>query len=467
MSLIDALRAAAGPSGVLTDPADMAPHLAEWRGRHVGAAAAVVRPASTAEVAAVVRACAERGVAVVPQGGNTGLVGGGVPDLSGGQVVLSLSRMNRIRDLDPLDNSVVAEAGCVLAAVRAAAEEADRVFPLSLASEGTAQVGGLVSTNAGGTMTIRYGNMREQVLGLEVVLPDGRVWDGLRRLRKDTTGYDLKQWFVGAEGTLGIVTAAALRLMPRPRQVETAFCAVPDPAAAVRLLARMRGEVGEMLTAFELIPRIGIEYGMEHVPGVVDPLDAPSPWYVLAEAAAAAPIPGFRDLFEQALGAALEAGEATDAALAASEAQRRAFWHAREMITEARRIMGGGINHDVTVPTSRIPAFIDEADAVAARLEPGVRVCCFGHVGDGNLHYNLNPAAGADKAAFVARAPEISRAVHDVVLAYGGSISAEHGIGAWKRAELHRVKDPLSLEMMRALKAALDPRGIMNPGKVV
>lgn len=467
MSVVGRLRDALGPSGVLDDPADMEPHLREWRGRHVGRALAVLRPASTAEVAAAVRICAETGTPVVPQGGNTGLVGGGVPDASGTQVVLSLARMDRIRDVDPLDDTLVAEAGCVLAAVQAAAEEAGRTFPLSLASEGTARIGGLISTNAGGTMTIRHGNMREQVLGLEVVLPDGRVWDGLRRLRKDTTGYDLKQWFIGAEGTLGVITAAALRLAPRPRQAETAFVAVPGPEAAVRLLKRMRGTAGETLLAFELIPRIGIDYGLAHVPGVADPLAERSPWYALVEVAAAAPVPGFRDLFEETLGAALEAGEATDAALAASEAQRRAFWHVRETITEARRIMGGGVNHDITVPTSRIPAFLERADAVVAALEPGARVCAFGHLGDGNLHYNLNPPEGADKAAFVARGPEIGRAVHDVVLEFGGSISAEHGIGAWKRAELERVKDPLSLEMMRALKRALDPRGIMNPGKVV
>jgi FAD/FMN-containing dehydrogenase len=468
MSAFEEIAAALGPAGIVSDPADQAPYLTEWRnGRIGGRPGLVVRPGTTGEVAAVVGICAANGVAVVPQGGNTGLVGGGMPDASGTQVLLNLSRLNRIRDLDTLDDSVVVEAGCVLKTVQDAAAAADRLFALSLGSEGSAQIGGLIATNAGGTMTVRYGNMREQVLGLEVVLPDGRVWNGLRRLRKDNTGYDLRQMFVGAEGTLGIVTAAALRLLPRQPRVETAFCAVRDPEAAVALLAGLRAAAGEAVTAFELISRTAMTFALDHVPGTADPLDAPAPWYVLAELAGPAARADLADALERVLADALDRGEVTDGAMATSEARRAAFWQVRERITEGRRIAGSGINHDISVPTSRIPAFVRRCDADLAAMVPGIRIANFGHLADGNLHYNLNPPAGADPAPFLARKDALTALVHDRVLDFGGSISAEHGIGTLKRAELARLKDPLSLELMRRVKAAMDPAGIMNPGKVI
>ncbi|HZH28561.1 MAG TPA: FAD-binding oxidoreductase [Azospirillaceae bacterium] len=467
MNALDRIRTALGPLGTVEDPQAVAPYLADRRGRGAGAAALVARPASTEEVAAVVRICAEARIALVPQGGNTGLMGGGIPDGTGTQVLLNLGRMNRIRDLDPVDNSLVAEAGCVLATVQAAAEAADRQFPLSLGSEGTAQIGGLISTNAGGTMTIRHGNMREQVLGIEAVLPDGRIWNGLRRLRKDNTGYDLKHLFIGGEGTLGIITAAVLRLQPRPRQIETALCAIPDPASALALLDRCRTAMGDALRAFELMPRMGIDMALKHVPGTADPFSAPHPWYVLVEVASPSLVSGFRETLEGALQAGLEADEAVDALIAESGAQRAAFWRLREALVEGRRKEGAGIHHDISVPTSRVPAFLDQAGRTVETLVPGIRIVAFGHLGDGNLHYNLNAPVGSDAAAFLARTSEVNRLVHDIVRSFGGSISAEHGIGVHKRDELARAKDPLELELMRRIKAALDPLGILNPGKVL
>jgi FAD/FMN-containing dehydrogenase len=468
MSAFEKIAQIVGPAGIVADPADRLPYLTEWRnGRIGGSAGLIVRPATTAEVAAVVGVCAAHAIAIVPQGGNTGLVGGGMPDGTGTQVLLNLSRMTRIRDLDTLDDSVVVEAGCVLKTVQDAAAAADRLFALSLGSEGSAQIGGLIATNAGGTMTVRYGNMREQVLGLEVVLPDGRIWNGLRRLRKDNTGYDLRQMFIGAEGTLGIITAAALRLMPRLARVETALCAVRDPEAAVALLARLRGAAGEAILAFELIARTAMTFALDHVPGTADPLDAPAPWYVLVELAGPASRTDLAQTLEGVLADALTAGEVNDGAMATSEARRAAFWQVRERITEGRRIAGFGLNHDVSVPTSRIPAFVRRCDAALDALVPGIRIANFGHLADGNLHYNLNPPVGADGAAFLARKGELTGLVHDMVLDYGGSISAEHGIGTLKRDELARLKDPLSLDLMRRLKDAVDPQGIMNPGKVI
>ena len=457
------IREAVGAAGWIDEAAPMAPYLAEPRGLYRGSAAAVVRPAATAEVAAVVAACAEAGIAVVPQGGNTGLVGGGVP--ADGAIVLSLERMRAVRALDPVNFTVTVEAGCVLAEVQAAAAAADRLFPLSLGAEGSCRIGGNLSTNAGGVNVLRYGTARDLVLGLEVVLADGSVWDGLRGLRKDNTGYDLKQLFIGAEGTLGVLTAAVLKLFPRPRGLETGLAAVADPGAAVALFTRVREATGDRLTACELIPRIGLAIACRHVPGVRDPLAAPHPWYVLLEVSRFAD--DAPDALARALAPALEDGLVGDATIAASAEQARGLWRIREGLVEAQRHEGGSIKHDVALPLSNVAAFLAVAEAEVAAAIPGVRVVAFGHLGDGNIHFNLSQPPGADRAAFLARWGEIARLVHDRAVAMGGSFSAEHGIGLLKRADLVRYRSAVEISLMRRIKAALDPAGLMNPGKVV
>jgi FAD/FMN-containing dehydrogenase len=460
------LREAVGPKGWV-EAADAGTYLTDWRGLYHGRAAAVVRPGSTAEVAAVVRLCHEAGIAVVPQGGNTGLVGGSVPHEDGAEILLSTDRLTRIRDLDPLDNTVTVEAGVVLQQVQEAAAEADRLFPLSMGAEGSCRIGGNLATNAGGNAVLRYGNARELVLGLEVVLPDGQVWDGLRRLRKDNTGYDLKQLFIGAEGTLGVITAAVLRLFPRPRQREAALVAVPDPAAAVALLARMRAGSGDAVTAFELIQRQGIDFALAHVPGTPDPLEAPYDWYVLVELTSPVAGTDLRDKLEAVLEEAFETELVVDGAVAASDTQMQAFWALREAIVEGQARLGPQVKHDVSVPVSRVPAFLEQAAAAVAAALPGVRVNAFGHVGDGNIHFNLSPPEGLDAAAFAVAEPGLTGAVYDAVAALDGSISAEHGIGRLKRGDLAARKAPLELDLMRRIKRAFDPDGLMNPGKVL
>lgn len=440
-----------GKSNVLTSPEDTAPYLTDWRRQYSAGAECVVRPGSTEEVSRVVAACAAEGVAVVPQGGNTGLSGGSVPTGARREVVLSLARMNRIRALDALNDTLTAEAGCVLASVQRAAEEAGRLFALSLAAEGSCQIGGNLSTNAGGVNVLRYGSAREQVLGLEVVLPDGRIWNGLRGLRKDNTGYDLKQLFLGAEGTLGIITAAVLRLHPLPRASATAWIGVAAPRAAVELLAALRERLGERISAFELVSRPCLEAVMSHAGGK-DPLPEPHPWYVLAELADSGTSEELRARFEAAL------SNCDDAVLAQSIEQARALWRIRETIPEAQF---ANVKHDVSVPVSRVPDLIQGLGEALADRFPGVQVYAFGHVGDGNVHYNVGPAA------LVRSREAINRIVYDAVAALGGSISAEHGLGQLRRDEAARHKDPLELELMRALKGALDPRGLMNPGKVL
>jgi FAD/FMN-containing dehydrogenase len=444
-----------GAGNVLTAPEDTKPYFTDWRRQYRAAAECVVRPASTAEVAAVVALCAREGAAIVPQGGNTGLVGGSVPTGTRREVVLSLSRMNRIRAIDPLNDTATVEAGCVLAAVQEAAARAGRLFALSLAAEGSCQIGGNLSTNAGGVNVLRYGTAREQVLGLEVVLPDGRVWDGLRGLRKDNTGYDLKQLFLGAEGTLGIITAAVLRLFPRPSATATAWIAVDSPKAAAELLGLLRERLGDRVSAFELLSRACLDAVMAHSPGTKDPLAAVHPWYVLAELADSGEQARLRERVEEALADCAERGALRDAALAHSGEQARALWRIRETIPEAQFT---NVKHDISVPVSRIPEFVERAGGALAAAFP-VEVFCFGHVGDGNLHYNVGPEA------LMPRRAEVSRIVYDTVAALGGSISAEHGLGQLKREEIRRHKDPLELELMRALKRTLDPRGLMNPGK--
>lgn len=455
-----------GPRNVLTG-ADMAPYAFDWRRREESHPLAVLRPGSTDEVSAIVRLCAERHVPIVPQGGNTGLVGGTVVRRDKGAVLLNLGRLNRIRALDAADYTMVAEAGCILADIQAAAQAADRYFPLSLGAEGTCMLGGNLSSNAGGILTLRYGNARDLVLGLEVVLPDGRVWNGLRTLRKDNSGYDLKHLLLGAEGTLGIITAASVKLYPRPRQIETALIAVPNPAAAVALLGLARTGTGDSLSAFELMPRFAFDGSREILGRDQDPLSAPSPWYVLLEASSGMAGPTLRGQVEAVLETALERGLVTDAIFADSMEQQRKLWLIRESLPEIGRKIGGAVHTDVSVPVSRIPDFLSATiDAVTAYM-PGIRPYPFGHVGDGNIHFNVGRPAGMDGAAYLAHAHAISDLVHEQALSHGGSISAEHGIGNHKAEDLARIKDPVELDLMRKVKGLLDPDGIMNPGKML
>ncbi len=466
-NFIDGLSEIVGEVAVLTEPVDMAPYLVDERRRYHGNALAVVRPATTAEVSAIVRLCGEAGVAIVPQGGNTSLCGAATPFEHGDEIVLSLARMNRVREVDPINYTITVEAGVILADVQRAAEQADRLFPLSLGGEGTARIGGNLSTNAGGTAVLRYGTARELALGLEVVLPDGRIWDGLSGLRKDNTGYDLKQLFMGAEGTLGIITAAVLKLFPRPDDVQTAFVAVPDPRAAVELLTRARIACGDRVITFELIPRLPLELVLRYIPGTRDPLSETYDSYVLFELASSTSRDDLRGLMETVLSEAMEAGLALDAAIAESGQQAADFWRLREALPEAQKYAGVSIKHDVSVPISRIADFMDEASAKVEAAVPGLRVCAFGHLGDGNIHFNLCQPEGDDGVAFEARMAELNHIVHDTVVAMRGSISAEHGIGRLRKDELAHYASDVSLDLMRRIKAALDPDGIMNPGKVI
>jgi FAD/FMN-containing dehydrogenase len=458
VDVISRLKAALGPDGWSEDPQRLEPKLVEWRGRWRGETPLLVLPRTVEEVAAVVGICAETGAAITPQGGNTGLVGGQIPH---GEVLLSLERMRAIRDVAPLDDVIVAEAGCTLTAVHEAAEGVERFFPLSLASEGAAMIGGLVSTNAGGTAVLRYGNMRDLVLGLEAVMPNGEVFRGLKRLRKDNTGYDLKQLLIGAEGTLGVVTAASLKLFPILASRATAMAAMESPHAAVELLARARQESGGTVEAFELIGRRGLEFVLRNVGGR-EPLEAPSPWYALIETASGEQGAAEASM-ERILTGALEAGLVADAAIAQSRTQAKDYWALRENQSAGQKPEGTVWNHDVSVPVSRIADFLDEATAAVERTWPDARVVAFGHVGDGNIHFDVLQPAGGDGAAHSAMRDEGSRLVHDIVARYDGSISAEHGLGAMKSAEALRYKWPVEVAAMRAIRGALDPARIMNP----
>ncbi|MBL8659149.1 MAG: FAD-binding oxidoreductase [Rhodospirillales bacterium] len=463
-TVLDALRAVVGARGWIDDPGEIAPYLDEQRGRFRGTCAAVVKPATTQEVAAVVRICAEAGLAVVPQGGNTGLVGGGVPD---GGVVVSLTRMRRIRAVDPLNRTITVEAGVVLSELQDAARDAGALFPLSLGAEGSCRIGGNLSTNAGGVTVVRYGNARDMVLGLEVVLADGRIWDGLSALRKNNTGYDLKHLFIGAEGTLGIITAAVLKLYPQPRVEETALVALASVEAALTLFGRVNDAAGDVLTAFEFFSRRCLEFCVAHVAGVADPFAQGHQAYALVKLSSARPDDPLRETLERLLADAFERGEVSDAVVAASEAQAGALWRLRESIPEAQKAEGGSIKNDVSVPLSQVPAFIDRASAAVDAAIPGIRVVAFGHFGDGNIHFNLSQPVGADRAAFLAEWDRIDRIVADVAAGLGGSFSAEHGVGRLKRADMRRYKSAVELDLMRAVKRALDPANVMNPGKVV
>ena len=464
--LLAGLREILGADGILTADADCARYLSDHRRLYQGRARAVLRPRTVAEVMRLLALCNAQRVGVVPQGGNTSYCGGATPDESGQQVVLSLERLNRIRSVDAANYSLIAEAGCVLAQVQRAAADAQRFFPLSLGSEGSCQIGGNLSTNAGGTAVLRYGMMRELVLGLEVVLADGRVLESLSALRKDNTGYDIKSLFLGAEGTLGVITAASLKLFAAPRAHATALVAIPDVQAAVTLLGQLREVSGDAVTSFELMPRVAIELAVRHLEGVSDPLARPYPWYVLCElsAARAAALGG---VLEEALAAALGAGTVLDAALARSERERAALWHLREHIPEAQRREGAGFKHDIAVPVAALPQFVARAGAWLDAHVPDGRLVAYGHVGDGNLHFNVSARPDAVRTEFLARAEDVRRAIHDLVHEFGGSVSAEHGIGRLKVGELERYAAPLELELMRAVKRAFDPHGIMNPGKVL
>ncbi len=466
-ALIERIRAVVGPAGLTTGAGESAAYATDWRKRYFGKPLAVVRPASTAEVAQVVRACAETRTPIVPQGGNTGLCGGATPDASGTQLILNLSRMNRVRAIDVRNQTITAEAGCVLANLQRAALDAGRLFPLSLAAEGSCEIGGNLSTNAGGTAVLRYGNARELVLGLEVVLPSGEIWDGLRGLRKDNTGYDLKQLFIGAEGTLGVITAAVLRLFPLPRSRAVAIAALRDPESALALVEKFQDACGERLTGFELFSDFCLTLVLRHFRDTAAPFPIRFPYYALIELSDTRAGEGTKSLLEAVLEAALGEGIIPDAAIAQSESQARTFWRLRELISEAQAHEGPNIKHDVSIPVSRIPDFIRETHAGLARAHPGIRMVTFGHLGDGNLHYNVSPPESVAAEAFAGHLGAINRIVHDRVAGFGGSISAEHGLGQLKREEILRYKSPIEIELMRSIKRTLDPHGIMNPGKLL
>ncbi|HXV31023.1 MAG TPA: FAD-binding oxidoreductase [Sinorhizobium sp.] len=456
-----------GPGNAVTAPGDLAPYLVESRGLYRGATPLVLRPGTVEEVSRIMRLASATRTAIVPQGGNTGHVAGGVPREGKADVILSLARLNRIRDVDPVGNVIVADAGCILADVQKAADDVDRLFPLSLGSEGSARIGGNLSTNAGGTAVLAYGNMRHLCLGLEVVLPTGEIWDGLRRLKKDNTGYDLRDLFIGAEGTLGVITAAVLKLFPKPRGHQVAFAGLGSVEDALALFDRASSLCGPALTGFELMPRLGIEFTTRHIPGVRDPLATAHAWYALIDISTSDSAESAERMMESLLEAGIADGLVENATVAANETQRKALWHMRESMSPAQKPEGGSIKHDVSVPVSDIPAFMAEADAAVMEAIPGARICAFGHMGDGNIHYNISQPIGADTKAFLDRWREMNAIVHAIVLKYNGSISAEHGIGQLKRDELAAIRPPIEIELMRRIKHAFDPAGIMNPDKVL
>jgi len=467
LNTLGELKAAVGDESWLEAPDAVAPFLTDFRRLYHGATPLVLLPRNVDQIAQIMRICNRDEVAVVPHGGNTSYCGGATPDEAGSQIVLSLRRLNRVRQIDAANYSMIIEAGCTLAEAQAAARAADRLFPLSLGSEGTAQIGGNLSTNAGGTAVLRYGMMRDLVLGLEVVLADGRVLEGLKSLRKDNTGYDVKSLFVGAEGTLGVITAACLKLFPQPADTATALVGIDSPQHALDLLARLRAAAGDQVTSFELMPRLAVELTVKHVPGVADPLGQNTPWYLLIELTSPNPRQDLNTLLTAALEDAAAAGVIVDAMFATSVAQAQAMWKLRESVPEAQRRHGASLKHDVSVPVSAIPALILEGSALVRRLAPEGDVVSYGHAGDGNLHFNVSQKAGTDVESFIARGPVLELALFDLVESLGGSISAEHGIGRLKAAEFARRADPVELAVMHELKRALDPKGIMNPGKVL
>ncbi|WP_394779326.1 FAD-binding oxidoreductase [Undibacterium sp.] len=466
-AFLQACRQTIGADYVLTEEADVLGFVVEWRQRFQGKALAVLRPGSTAEVAALVRLCAQFNVAIVPQGGNTGLVLGSVPDSSGNAVVLSLKRMNKIRHVDAVNNTMTVEAGCILADVQVAAEQAQRLYPLSLASEGSCTVGGNLSTNAGGTAVLRYGNARELCLGLEVVTASGEVWDGLRGLRKDNTGYDLRDLFIGAEGTLGIITAAVLKLFPQPKAQLTALAALQTPDAALQLLSLAQAHCGAALTAFELMSDFSLQLVNTHFPQMQLPFATRHPQYALLELSDSESEAHASSMLESLVSEALENKLIQDAVVATSLAQSKALWNLREQISMAQAAEGKNIKHDISVPISDIGRFISDTDPLLQQHFPGCRMVTFGHLGDGNLHYNVSPPVNMPDTEFIQQQDAVNLVVHDSVHRFGGSISAEHGLGALKRQEILRYKSSLEITLMRSIKAALDPQQLMNPGKLI
>ena len=462
--LIEQFRDIVGVNNAVTNQDDIAPHLVENRGLYHGNSPLLLKPGSTVEVSAIVKLANEHKISVVPQGGNTGLVGGQVPD---GDIIISLSRMNKIREVDVLGSVMVVEAGTVLANAQAAAEEHDLLFPLSLGSEGTCQIGGNLSSNAGGTGVLAYGNSRELCMGLEVVLPNGEIWNGLRRLKKDNTGYDLRDLFIGAEGTLGIITAAVLKLVPQPIGREVMYVGLDSPSAALELFNIARRLCGPSLTGFELMPRFGVEITIKHIDGCRDPLSDPHPWYVLVEISSGQSEKAARDLAEAFFMEGYEKGFAKDGAMAESEGQKQAFWNMRESMSEAQKPEGGSIKHDVSVPIAKVPDFLETASDAVSKYMSGIRICAFGHMGDGNIHYNISQPVNADKQEFLSHWAAMNKIVHDIVLQMNGSISAEHGIGQLKRDELAAIRAPIEIELMQGIKRTFDPNGIMNPNKVL
>lgn len=465
--LIGQFKAIVGDAYALTDQADIAPYLTEQRDLYHGRSMLVLRPSGTEQVAAILKLASETGTVIVPQGGNTGLVGAQQPDESGNAVILSLGRMNKIRALDPVGNLITVEAGVILQNVQEAADKEDRLFPLSLGSEGSCQIGGNLSSNAGGTAVLSYGNMRELCLGLEVVLPTGEILNDLRYVKKDNSGYNLKDLFIGAEGTLGVITAAVLKLFPKPKGKAVAYAGLKSPAAALQLFKIATEKAGPALTGFELMPRIGVEFTVKHVEGARDPLQAPHDWYVLIDISSNRSQEDAQSLMEDILSVSFEAGIVQDAALAATIAQAQSFWKMREEMSWAQKPEGGSIKHDISVPVAAIPAFIEEASDTVMQMVPNARIVCFGHIGDGNLHFNISQPIGAEKQAFLGLWAAVNHEVHAIVDKYHGSISAEHGIGQLKREELLHYKSPVALDLMRRIKRELDPSGIMNPGKIL
>lgn len=466
-ALIERFSAIVGEKNALTAPEDLAAYLVEQRDLYHGRTPLVLRPGSTEEVAAIMKLASETKTPVVPQGGNTGLVGGQQPDESGAAIILSLGRMNRIRNLDTVGNLVTLEAGVILKNLQEAAEKAGRLFPLSLGAEGSCQIGGNLGSNAGGTAVLAYGNMRELCLGLEVVLPTGEILNDLRYVKKDNTGYDLKDLFVGSEGTLGVITAAVLKIFPQPKGKGVAYAGLRNPEDVLRLFQLATEHAGPSLTGFELMPRVGVEFTVRHVDGVRDPLESQHDWYVLIDICSTRSEEDARTTLETILTEAFESDIIQDAAIGESVAQAQSFWKMREEMSWAQKPEGGSIKHDISVPVASIPAFIHEANAATLEMIPGARIVCFGHIGDGNLHYNVSQPVGADKEAFLARWHELNHRIHTIVASYTGSISAEHGIGQLKREELAFFKQDVALDLMRRIKSAFDPAGIMNPGKVL
>jgi len=464
---IDALVHIVGKKHAIRDEADMALYLTEWRDRYRGKAAAVLKPGSTAEVSAILKCANDTLTAIVPQGGNTGLVGGQIPFESGNEVVVSLQRLTHVRDIDLASNTMTVEAGLTLGLAQQVAESAGRLFPLSLASEGSCQIGGVLATNAGGMAVLAYGNARDLALGLEVVMADGRVWNGLKSLRKDNTGYDLKDLFVGSEGTLGIITAAVLRLFPRPMERVTCIAGLSDLERAPDFFTRVHDAAGPMLTAFEILPRIGIEFVLRHGRDTRDPFPSPHAWYLLLELTSPRASEEPRRLAETLLEEGIEANEIEDAAIASSLNQAQELWRLRELMSEVQKHEGGSIKHDVSVPVARVPELIARANQLVELMIPGARPVPFGHLGDGNIHYNVSQPPGMDKAVFLSNWEALNAAVHEIVLDLGGSISAEHGIGRLKRDLLPHAKGALAVELMRKIKASFDPNGILNPGKLL